>query len=98
MNKGPIKSPRCRICHMDLKTIRKEDPKRRALHFCSNECYEESRELHKIWKKLKAEILFWPPRKPPIDKRKLTYTIANKGGVQYCYKGRKPRSKNQLND
>lgn len=82
-----------KICDRDLKALRKDDPKSRALHFCSSECYEEAKELRRIWKKLKAETLWWPRGKPPIDKRKLTYTITNGEGVPHHYKGRKPRSK-----
>ncbi len=91
---GPLKPPWCKICGgTDMAKIRKEDPKKRALRFCSRECYDEARELRKIWKKIGAEILWWPPSNPPIDKRKLTYTLAGEGGILHKYNGRKPRTK-----
>lgn len=89
---GPIIFPNCKICGRDMRELRKEEPKSRALRFCSSECYDEAKELHRIWKKLKAETLWWPLGKPPIDKRKLTYTVSGEGGISHHYNGRKPRA------
>lgn len=50
-------------------------------------------QIQQNMKKLKAEILWWPPGKPPTDKRKLTYTISGEGGIQHVYIGRKLRIK-----
>jgi hypothetical protein len=91
--KGPLKRPFCKICNEDLEKLRREEPKRRALNFCSIDCYNEAKELHKIWKKLKAETIWWTPKKPPIDKRTLTFTRHGESGIRHKYLGRKSRTK-----
>jgi len=87
--KGPFKRDLCKICHKSLKEIRKNKPKRRALKFCSDKCRRERDELEKIRKKLGAELLSYPPQKPPIPKHLLTYTIKGENGKPHKYKARK---------
>ena len=91
--KGPIRWSRCKLCNEPLEELQNIDPKRRLLKYCSDECRKEHDEIKKIRKKLGAENVWWSPHKPPVDKTKLTYTIAGEGGIQHKYKGRKPRTK-----
>ena len=69
--------------------IKKDEPKRRLLHYCSVECRREHDEIKKIRKKLGALTIFWPPQKPPVDKSQLTYTLSGGNGEQIKYKARK---------
>lgn len=87
--KGPLRWDRCKLCNEPIKEIRKDNPKRRALKFCSDECRQEHDEIKKIRKKLGAETISWPPQKPPIRKEQLTYTMKDEGGKTHNYKARK---------
>ena len=87
--RGPLKSELCRICNEPLEPIHQEQPKRRALHYCSSECRKEHEELEKLRKNLGAEMLLYKRQKPPIDRMTITYTIKGEGGVQHRYKARK---------
>jgi len=92
--KGPIKSLKCKLCKEPLDQIKKDEPKRRLLHYCSVECRREHDEIKKIRKKLGALTIFWPPQKPPIPKKLLTYTMKGENGKPHKYKARKIRRKN----
>jgi len=87
--KGPIKRDLCKLCNEPIKEIKKNKPKRRAYKFCSDECRCEHDEIKKIRKKLGAVSVFWPPQKPPIPKKLLTYTLKGENGKSYKYKARK---------
>ena len=92
--KGPLRWSKCKLCHEPLKEILKEEPKRRALKYCSDECRKEHDEIKKIRIKLNAETINWPPQKPPIPKQLLTYTIKGENGKPHKYKARKKRKVN----
>jgi len=92
--KGPIKWDLCKLCNEPIKEIKKSEPKRRAYKFCSDECRREHDEIKKIQKKLGAESVFWPPQKPPIPKKLLTYTLKGENGKSHKYKARKISRKN----
>ena len=87
--RGPLRSRKCRTCQEELKPIVQNDPKRRLLHYCSDRCRKEHEEIEKIRKKLNAEVILWPPQKPPIPKDQLTYTVKGGDGAQIKYKARK---------
>ncbi len=82
--KGILKRPLCRICNADLEKVR-EDPKKRSINYCSSRCYQEFKELYKIEKKLKAVMMTWSPKKPPIDKSTIRYCL-EQGEEWYDYK------------
>jgi len=94
--KGPLKSSRCRICNEPLEQIKKDNPKRRLLHYCSVECRRDHEEIIKIRKKLGVESVIWPPQKPPIPKNLLTYTIKGENGIPHKYKARRKRKVKSL--
>lgn len=87
--KGPLRWDICKLCKEPIKEIRIEDPKRRVLKFCSDECRKEHDEIKKIRKKLDAETIWWPPQKPPIPKHLLTYALKGENGKPHKYKARK---------
>jgi len=87
--KGPLRRPMCALCNEPLKEILKENPNRRVLKFCSDECRKEHDEIKKIRIKLNAETISWLPQKPPIPKKLLRYTIKGEDGIPHKYKARK---------
>ena len=87
--KGPLRWNRCKLCNEPIKEIHRDNPKRRVLKFCSDECRKEHDEIKKIRKKLDAETISWPPQKPPIRKEQLTYTMKGEDGKPHNYKARK---------
>ena len=91
--KGPIKWERCKLCDEPIKEIKKNEPKRRAYKFCSDDCRREHDEIKKIKKRLGAEIIWWPHQKPPIPKHLLTYTVKGGHGKPHKYKARKIKKK-----
>ena len=40
--KGPIRWIRCKVCNEPLEELKKDDPKRRLLKYCSDECSREA--------------------------------------------------------
>lgn len=86
--KGPIRWTRCKLCNEPLEELQ-DDPKRRLLKYCSDECRKEHDEIKKIREKLNAETIWWPPQKPPIRKEQLTYTIKGENGKPHKYRARK---------
>ncbi len=91
--KGPIKRVRCKLCNQPLPEIRKDEPKKRLYKFCSDECRKEHDEIKKIRKKLGAETIWWPPQKPLIPKKLLTFTLKGENGIQHKYQARKIKQK-----
>ena len=87
--KGPLRWNKCKLCDEPIKEIHRDNPKRRVLKFCSDECRKEHDEIKKIRKKLCAETISWPPQKPLIRKEQLTYTMKGEGGKPHNYKARK---------
>ncbi len=92
--KGPIERLRCKLCNEPIEPIKKYEPKLRRRKYCSPECRKEHDEIKKIRKKLGAVTIFWPPQKPPITKKLLTYTMKGENGKPHKYKARKIRRKN----
>lgn len=82
--KGIMKSSFCKLCGKDLEEIRKNNPRRRIIDFCSTNCRKEHNRRKKIRENEKVDLIMWPTykgkEKPPRNEMKL---IQNKRDEEY---------------
>ncbi len=59
VRKGPMKFPRCMLCNKNLGKMRKDNPRRRFVKFCSEKCRKEHNRRTNIREKLGATGIMW---------------------------------------
>jgi len=94
IRKGPMKFPRCMLCNKNLEILRKNNPRRRFIKFCSVNCRKEYNRRKKIREKLGASGVIWNPDKSLArNKMKAIYVQNGKNPLEVPYKAKKSKWK-----
>jgi len=100
--KGLLKSNYCKLCSQNLEELRKYNPRRRFINFCSPNCRKEHNRRRKIYEKELGEknttFLMWNHpisdrgEKLPLQRKDMVY-FSKKGNTveEHPYKARKSK-------
>ena len=92
VRKGPMKFPRCMFCNRDLEELRKDNPRRRFIKFCSTNCRKEYNRRGKMREKLDVDVLIWNPRMSLArSKMKVIYIQKGKNPLEIPFKAKKSK-------
>jgi len=95
IRKGPMKFPRCMLCNKNLEILRKNNPRRRFIKFCSTNCRKEHNRRQKIREKLGSDGLFWNTKNDEMHlsrhEMKATYIRKGQNPREILFKARKSK-------
>ena len=95
IRKGPMKYPRCMLCNKNLEILRKNNPRRRFIKFCSANCRKEYNRRGKIREKLGSDGLFWNTKNGEMhlsrNEMKATYVRKGQNPLEIPYKAKKSK-------
>lgn len=96
--RGIMKSSFCKLCGKDLEEIRKNNPRRRVIDFCSQNCRKEHNRRKRIRENEGVDLIIWPTYKgkgkPPRNEMKLIQNKRDEDYKETQFKAKKSKSQN----